>query len=99
MSTDIRNKLDQAKDELYELKNAYENVNGGISWRNKQQNFSDFMTEVADFLNDDIETVYYAMDDAVDEIERLDEENDDLRAEVDRLNERISEMESAESND
>ena len=82
MSSEIRDKLDQAKDEVGNLRSAYSNTKQ--SYRH-DQNFKDLMEVSASFLADEVEGVYSAMDDAVDEIERLDDALDEASSELEKL--------------
>ena len=97
MSSKIREKLDQAKDEVDNLRSAYSNSRQS---RRQDQSFKDLMEVAANFLTDEVEAVYSAMDDAVGEIERLDDalgeassELEDLRAENETLQEQVEGLE------
>ena len=96
MSSEIRNKLDQAKDEVENLKSAYSNTR---QIYRQDQNFKDLTEVTASFLADEVNNVYSAMDDAVDEIERLDDalgeassELEELRAKNETLQEQVESL-------
>lgn len=92
MSKEVELKLSEAKDKIDELRSAISDVIDGITSKKRLDNLQNLLNSIGEFVTYNIDGIYSAMDDAVDEIDRLDQENSELNERIGELEQRIAEL-------